>query len=256
MKRSFLFLMLVGIMVLLLSYIPNANANMIMYLDDLSTVGVYDVIIVDGGDVGTITSIGPSTIADPVADGVISYSRIAEYPDTGVDIITARSKPIVGNAFQKALVLEDFHFDRYDYQIGLTDTDFILTNQDLGISLVHEWSGVYSQRAINVGQGFLDPANVEFGQTFATPLSGPFPIDDYAETEWSDSSSSPLVDMLIEGQVFSLTQIIDISQDGIEMTMEFDSALYASSVPEPSTMLLLGFGLIGLVGFGRKKFKK
>ena len=28
------------------------------------------------------------------------------------------------------------------------------------------------------------------------------------------------------------------------------------SVPEPGTILLLGFGLIGLVGFGRKKFKK
>jgi outer membrane lipase/esterase len=32
--------------------------------------------------------------------------------------------------------------------------------------------------------------------------------------------------------------------------------LAAAAVPEPSTMLLLGSGLIGLVGYGRKKFKK
>ena len=29
-----------------------------------------------------------------------------------------------------------------------------------------------------------------------------------------------------------------------------------STVPEPSTLALLGSGLIGIVGFGRKKYKK
>jgi hypothetical protein len=34
------------------------------------------------------------------------------------------------------------------------------------------------------------------------------------------------------------------------------SEIGTSEIPEPSTIILLGFGLLGVVGFGRKKFKK
>jgi PEP-CTERM motif len=37
---------------------------------------------------------------------------------------------------------------------------------------------------------------------------------------------------------------------------DYAVAGYTTPVPEPSTVLLLGLGLVGLAGFGRKKFKK
>ena len=43
---------------------------------------------------------------------------------------------------------------------------------------------------------------------------------------------------------------------GSPLTLLFMSDVEAASVPEPATMLLLGSGLIGLAGYGRKKFFK
>jgi hypothetical protein len=47
------------------------------------------------------------------------------------------------------------------------------------------------------------------------------------------------------------------NEDGIAAgSVTFDGALTATSVPEPSTVILLGLGLIGLMGAGRKRARK
>ncbi len=55
------------------------------------------------------------------------------------------------------------------------------------------------------------------------------------------------------GVPYSLTELVTITHRGSGLS-SFDAELKA--VPEPGTMMLLGSGLVGLAGWGRKKFRK
>lgn len=81
---------------------------------------------------------------------------------------------------------------------------------------------------------------------------------------------------ILQNAIFTLSAIEDLSVDNllelsypnntppVNMAVHFQSTntpftsetVGGSPVPEPTTMLLFGAGLVGLAGFGRKKFKK
>jgi len=102
-----------------------------------------------------------------------------------------------------------------------------------------------------LGQVYND-SSVNYYNKIENPLGGPKVLNnydpgfnwEYAVVKWGDNWSA-------------------FSNDGNRtMSWSFDKGVShatffnGSPVPEPATLLLLSSGLIGLAGFGRKKFKK
>jgi len=74
-------------------------------------------------------------------------------------------------------------------------------------------------------------------------------LGDFEDSPWTHWSWTTAM----EGDFTVVLGVGDVGVVGIESYALFDSV---HVVPEPATMMLLGVGMIGLAGFGRKKFLK
>ena len=95
----------------------------------------------------------------------------------------------------------------------------------------------------------------EFGGGIGEDLTWDFGEVDTGSYAY-DITTSSLEDGSYSVIVGSLGGDFYIDQSDLEITYSPATATATAPVPEPATILLMGFGLLGLVGYSRKRFSK
>jgi hypothetical protein len=105
--------------------------------------------------------------------------------------------------------------------------------------------GIFGAPTFN-GPNLAGPEAVDGGQ-FGIASAGPF-------TPNGGLSKDAVVTNSV---IFTLTGFSgDVERAFSNVYFQYGTSLASTPVPEPGTMILLGTGLIGLAGYGRKRFRK
>ncbi len=243
-------------LVALVAMATPAQAGLVLTIDDLGTGGI-EVIVVDGKPAFFMTTTkGDSTHADAFGgtvtpDGVVMFS--GSVGAFSVQITAGTSKPMIGSPTLARLDMFNMTVTSmghptstpHSLRIMLTDTDYVLNLSKTGsMGSLYLDAGGTTDGAVS-GFAEIDLGNKEFSigsggpiVTLFTPILGPGAFSFAGHT--STGLSNP----------FSLSITVLITHSDPKDATSFN---FVASAPEPTSLALIGVGVLGFVARRRRK---
>lgn len=229
----------------------NANATLILQIDDAGFAGSADIIVIDNAGAGTVDALTGlvSTFGDvDPTTGVVQFGG-------GIDVfsvpaVVGTSKPLIGGADDNILNLFGLMISSGagTLDIRLTDTGFSFLPGPATESSMTSSIGGSSMGTVEASQ-FVDGSNAAFGTGGETLAHSPLGL---GSPQGVAGFSETLSQKIGRDALFSISEFVTVTHTAGGQFTSFDIESRVTNAPEPGTLAVLGIGLMGL-GFMRRR---
>ncbi len=200
--------------------------------------GVTTIEITDGNPINSMGGIGDLTPLDGLIMNFTSIGVFNLVTETGI------TKPYPG--YENPLRPEMDFTGTVKNITGSGTLTLMFTETDFGPGSDYDYLVSSIGGATDIGsityKTYLDEANTAFATSILLADLGPF-------TSCNGCFSGKLGSMINPSGLFSLTTVIEITHNDAGGDTAFGSKI----VPEPTTLLLIGSGLVGVAFYSRRK---
>jgi hypothetical protein len=205
----------------------------------------FKLRMTEGVNVVTVTDNGVGDL-NPIAGSIGFAGAVGNFT---FNIIAGKAKPAIGSAEVPELSLISSNSSASlpgTLFIELTDTGYGPSQSPLVFA--NAINGALATTGVVNYSSYIDNSNAEFGHGTLVKQLGPGSGNFDLEGNGSVATSNP----------YSVTMEMSLVHTG-QQESQFDASMTAQPIPEPSTLLLLGSGLLGVIGYtkfrlsGRKK---